>query len=158
MTEHARFAPPFAAAAAATTPAGLQSAATLRRRRLTVLALNVATYAALAGAMAAVVGAGGWTIVDLVLFACFLVATPWTVLGFWNAAIGLWLLHGREPTASPRSRPSPARAIGRSDPAAHRRPDDLAQRGPGAGVPAAADGESEHRGDRRGRSASPISS
>jgi membrane glycosyltransferase len=95
MTEHARFAPPFAAAAAATTPAGLQSAATLRRRRLTVLALNVATYAALAGAMAAVVGAGGWTIVDLVLFACFLVATPWTVLGFWNAAIGLWLLHGR---------------------------------------------------------------
>jgi membrane glycosyltransferase len=95
MTEHARFAPPFAAAAADTTPAGLQSAATLRRRRLTVLALNVATYAALAGAMAAVVGAGGWTIVDLVLFACFLVATPWTVLGFWNAAIGLWLLHGR---------------------------------------------------------------
>ena len=62
---------------------------------MTVLALNVATYAALAGAMAAVVGAGGWTIVDLVLFACFLVATPWTVLGFWNAAIGLWLLHGR---------------------------------------------------------------
>jgi membrane glycosyltransferase len=95
MTEHARFAPPFAAAAADTTPAGLQSAATLRRRRLTVLALNVATYAALAGAMAAVAGAGGWTIVDLVLFACFLVATPWTVLGFWNAAIGLWLLHGR---------------------------------------------------------------
>ncbi|HKG86367.1 MAG TPA: glucans biosynthesis glucosyltransferase MdoH [Beijerinckiaceae bacterium] len=95
MTEHARFAPPFAAAAADTTPAGLQSAATLRRRRLTVLALNVATYAALAGAMAAVVGAGGWTIVDVVLFACFLVATPWTVLGFWNAAIGLWLLHGR---------------------------------------------------------------
>ena len=95
MTEHARFAPPFAAAAADTTPAGLQSAATLRRRRLTVLALNVATYAALAGAIAAVVGAGGWTIVDLVLFACFLVATPWTVLGFWNAAIGLWLLHGR---------------------------------------------------------------
>ena len=43
MTEHARFAPPFAAAAADTTPAGLQSAATLRRRRLTVLALNVAT-------------------------------------------------------------------------------------------------------------------
>jgi len=93
MTEHARFAPPFAAATADTTPAGL--AATLRRRRLTVLALNVATYAALSGAMAAVVGAGGWTIVDLVLFACFLVATPWTVLGFWNAAIGLWLLHGR---------------------------------------------------------------
>jgi membrane glycosyltransferase len=95
MTEHARFAPPFTAVGAETTPAGLQSAATLRRRRLAVAALNVAAYAALAAGMARVLGAGGWTVVDMVLFACFLVATPWTVLGFWNAVIGLWLLHGR---------------------------------------------------------------
>ena len=95
MTEHARFAPPFAAVGTETTPAGLQSAATLRRRRLAVLALNAVTYAALAVAMAQVLGAGGWTGADMVLFACFLVATPWTVLGFWNAVVGLWLLHGR---------------------------------------------------------------
>ncbi|HEX2724441.1 MAG TPA: glucans biosynthesis glucosyltransferase MdoH, partial [Beijerinckiaceae bacterium] len=49
---------------------------------------------ALVGAMAAVVGAGGWTLVDVVLLVCFLIAAPWTVLGFWNAVIGLWLLHG----------------------------------------------------------------
>jgi len=45
--------------------------------------------------MAAVAGAGGWTLVHVLLLACFAVATPWTVLGFWNGVIGLWLLHGR---------------------------------------------------------------
>ncbi|HEX8167579.1 MAG TPA: glucans biosynthesis glucosyltransferase MdoH [Beijerinckiaceae bacterium] len=111
MTEHARFAPPFAAAGTETTPAGLQSAATLRQRRLTVAALNVVTYAALAAAMAKVLGAGGWSVVDGVLFACFLVATPWTVLGFWNAVIGLWLLHGRR---DGRDAVAPFAAAGRS--------------------------------------------
>jgi membrane glycosyltransferase len=40
-----------------------------------------------------VLGAGGWTAVDVILFLCFAAGTPWTVLGFWNALIGLWLLH-----------------------------------------------------------------
>jgi membrane glycosyltransferase len=42
---------------------------------------------------ARVLGVGGWTAVDLILFLCFAAGTPWTVLGFWNALIGLWLLH-----------------------------------------------------------------
>ena len=46
-------------------------------------------------AAAEVLGAGGWTWVDVILFACFALGTPWTVLGFWNALIGLWLLHFR---------------------------------------------------------------
>jgi membrane glycosyltransferase len=94
MTEHARFAPPFTPVGSDTTPAGLQAIETLRKRRLVVLALNLTTCLALAGVMATVLGAGGWSAVDVVLFACFLLATPWTVLGFWNAVIGLWLLHG----------------------------------------------------------------
>ena len=77
-----------------TTPTGLQTIAELRRRRFLVAALNGVTYAALAAAAASVFGAGGWSMVDLVMMACFLVATPWTVLGFWNALFGLWLLHG----------------------------------------------------------------
>lgn len=77
-----------------TTPAGLQTSATLSRRRRLVLALNLATYGALMAGAAAVLGAGGWSPVDMVLLACLAVAAPWTVLGFWNAAIGLWLLHG----------------------------------------------------------------
>ena len=94
MTEHARIIRLDAAPSASTTPTGVQSTATLRQRRRIVLALNLVTSGALAAAAAQVLGAGGWTWVDIVLFGCFLLAAPWTVLGFWNAAIGLWLLQG----------------------------------------------------------------
>lgn len=76
------------------TPAGLQSVAVLKARRLLVLALNLTTLAALLYGLAQVLGAGGWSVVDLVIFIAFLFGAPWTVLGFWNAVIGLWLLHG----------------------------------------------------------------
>jgi membrane glycosyltransferase len=76
------------------TPAGLQSNGELSRRRRLVLVLNVATYIALLSLAATVLGAGGWTVVSWIMFVCFAVGTPWTVLGFWNAVIGLWLLHG----------------------------------------------------------------
>ena len=96
MSDLARLTPPFEPAVpAARASAERQAADILRRRRLIVLSVNLVTYLALAAAMAAVVGAGGWTAIDTVLFICFLIAAPWTVLGFWNAAIGLWLLHGR---------------------------------------------------------------
>ena len=29
----------------------------------------------------------------MIMFVCFAVGLPWTVLGFWNSVIGLWLLH-----------------------------------------------------------------
>lgn len=77
------------------TPAGLQDVAVLRRRRVLVFVLNLATLAFLLAGLAHVLGAGGWTAVDVVIFVAFLFGAPWTVLGFWNAAIGLWLLHGR---------------------------------------------------------------
>jgi membrane glycosyltransferase len=78
----------------ATTPAGLQSARLLARRRLFVAGLNGATYLGLGAVMVDVLGAGGWTVIDALMLLCFLVAAPWSVLGFWNAVIGLWLLHG----------------------------------------------------------------
>lgn len=78
------------------TPAGLQDAMVLRRRRLLVLLLNLATLILLLAGLAQVLGAGGWTVADVAIFVAFLVGAPWTVLGFWNAAIGLWLLHGRK--------------------------------------------------------------
>src|SRR6476469_8819075 len=78
-----------------TTPAGLQSIDELTRRRRIVFALNVATYVAMLLVAAHILGAGGWTLVDVILFICFAAGTPWTVLGFWNALIGLWLLHVR---------------------------------------------------------------
>jgi membrane glycosyltransferase len=78
------------------TPAGLQPAAALRRRRLLVAALNLVTLAALLAGLAHVLSAGGWSLADIAIFIAFLFGAPWTVLGFWNAAIGLWLLHGVE--------------------------------------------------------------
>jgi membrane glycosyltransferase len=77
------------------TPAGLQAETMLRRRRFLVLALNLVTLALLLAGLALVLGAGGWSVADVVIFVAFLFGAPWTVLGFWNAAIGLWLLHGK---------------------------------------------------------------
>jgi membrane glycosyltransferase len=94
-----------------TTPAGLQSIAQLRWRRSVVAALNAVTYAALLCGVANVLGAGGWTIVDAVLMVAFAIGSPWTVLGFWNAVIGLWLLHG---VKDPMARVAPFAAAGRS--------------------------------------------
>jgi membrane glycosyltransferase len=84
-----------------TTPTGLQSIDALTRRRRIVLGLNVLTYALLLWWAGAILGAGGWTWVDVGLFACFALGTPWAVLGFWNALIGLWLLHFRGKDARP---------------------------------------------------------
>lgn len=78
------------------TPAGLQSQADLAMRRRLVLALNLATLAALLYGLAQILGAGGWTVADMAIFVAFLFGAPWTVLGFWNAVIGFWLLHGVE--------------------------------------------------------------
>lgn len=85
---------PGALASDALTPAGLQARSTLRARRRLVLGLNLATLAALMLALAQVLGTGGWTAADIVIFVAFLFGAPWTVLGFWNAVLGLWLLHG----------------------------------------------------------------
>ena len=84
-----------------TTPTGLQSIDALTRRRRIVLGLNVVTYAALLWWAGAILSAGGWTFLDGVLFACIALGTPWAVLGFWNALIGLWLLHFRGKDARP---------------------------------------------------------
>jgi membrane glycosyltransferase len=76
-----------------TTPAGLQANAELQRRRLIVILLNVATYLGLMAAAAQVLSVGSWTVLALILLLSFAAGTPWTILGFWNALIGLWLLH-----------------------------------------------------------------
>ncbi len=98
------------------TPAGLDSLAVLRRRRLLVFALNLSTYLAMLALASAVLGAGGWSAVDLGILLCLVVGLPWTVLGFWNALIGFWLLHGVRdglsrvaPFAAAGDRPEPLR-------------------------------------------------
>lgn len=96
MTDSATNIPvtPLEAPAAEMTPAGLQSARSLTARRLFVVALNVVSMGLLAWGLVTIFGAGGWTPADITIFVCFLIGAPWTVMGFWNAVIGLSLLHG----------------------------------------------------------------
>ncbi|MFN3869591.1 MAG: glucans biosynthesis glucosyltransferase MdoH [Hyphomicrobiaceae bacterium] len=99
-TESPRLAATAAHRQSLTSPTGLQANATLIWRRRFVIAINVATYLLLAALAWQVAAAGGWTIVDGLMYVAFLLGTPWTVLGFWNAVIGLWQLHvARDPIA-----------------------------------------------------------
>lgn len=84
---------PIGADGPALTPAGLQRARALTARRVFVGALNIGSMGLLALALIRIFGAGGWSAADIVIFGCFLIGAPWTVMGFWNAVIGLWLLH-----------------------------------------------------------------
>ncbi len=92
-----------------TTPTGTQSIAELAGRRWFMLVANVATWLALMYGAALVLGAGGWTTVDVILLIAFAFGSPWTVVGFWNSAVGLWLLHG---VADPIAKVAPFAAAG----------------------------------------------
>jgi len=69
----------------------------LVRRRALVLALNLATFAALFAAMVAILSHGGLLVGEWIMLAAFSVTLPWLTIGFWNAVLGLWLgrRHGR---------------------------------------------------------------
>jgi membrane glycosyltransferase len=79
------------------TPAGLQRLRTLFYRRIFVAAANGITLFLLAFAFARALGLGGatWPVLETLVWLCLVFSLPWTVIGFWNAVIGLWLLHGR---------------------------------------------------------------
>jgi membrane glycosyltransferase len=75
--------------------------ADLTGRRVLFAALVVATIAAVMGLAAAALAADGLGALDIVLLALFLVTLPWTVIGFWNAAIGFVILRfARNPVAA----------------------------------------------------------
>lgn len=77
-----------------TTPAGLDARATLTLRRYVVLVLNIATWLLVVGCTGVFLSHGGWTITAAVMVVCVALGVPWPILGFWNAVIGLWQLHG----------------------------------------------------------------
>ena len=74
------------------TPAGLQGAGELTRRRRIAFLSSGAVYAGLLIWLAQILGTGGWSVIDALIFLCFAVAAPWSVLGVWNALLGLFLL------------------------------------------------------------------
>jgi membrane glycosyltransferase len=95
---------------AALTPAGLQPADMIFKRRLLVASLNLVTIGVLAYFMGRVLGDDGWTALDVGIFVSFVVGTPWTVVGFWNAVLGFYLLHF---ASSPMAKVSPFLKAGR---------------------------------------------
>ena len=64
----------------------------LAGRRLLVAGLNVASWTCLALVMARLVGAGGWSWLQILIMVLFLAGLPWTLMGFWNAVIGFVIL------------------------------------------------------------------
>lgn len=66
----------------------------VRWRRRLVAFLNLSTTGTLGVLVYRILSPGGIDAAEMVMLIGFLLATPWTVLGFWNAVIGLLLLHG----------------------------------------------------------------
>ncbi|HSF96603.1 MAG TPA: glucans biosynthesis glucosyltransferase MdoH [Thermohalobaculum sp.] len=73
----------------------MQDRRSLTARRAGFAALNLGTLALLTWGVARVFGQGGWSATDIVILICFFFGAPWTVMGLWNALVGVWLLHGR---------------------------------------------------------------
>ncbi len=90
---------PGACPAGPRTPAGRSAALTGRRSLFAGLVL--ATILLLMGLATDALSAGGLDALDVVLLALFLVTLPWTVIGFWNAAIGFVIMRfARDPAAA----------------------------------------------------------
>jgi membrane glycosyltransferase len=75
-------------------------ASPLTGRRFVFAGLVLATTLLLMGLATHALAADGLDALDVVLLALFLVTLPWTVIGFWNAAIGFVIMRfARNPAA-----------------------------------------------------------
>jgi len=61
-------------------------------RRVVFAALLAASFVGLGALMTVTLSPGGYSLLDLFILACFLVTLPWTIIGFWNAVIGLLIM------------------------------------------------------------------
>ncbi len=61
-------------------------------RRAVVLALNLASWLGLGVLMARIIGSAGWSWAGVTIMVLYLIALPWTLLAFWNAAIGFLII------------------------------------------------------------------
>ena len=112
----------------ALTPAGLQSRRRLTMRRYMMLALNVVTLGAIMLGIVEVFGGDGLDLIEIGILVCIGLSAPWTVLGFWNALVGLVIatrrstpesvsLFGEDEVGTPlKSRSAVVMAIRNEDP------------------------------------------
>jgi membrane glycosyltransferase len=64
----------------------------LAARRWLFLGLNLVSMAGLAWLMTHVLAARGWSAASGLFLVLFLVGLPWTLIGFWNSAVGFLIL------------------------------------------------------------------
>lgn len=70
----------------------------IRIRRIGFAAATTMTFSAMLGLMAYTLSPGGLDAIDWLMLLAFAVTLPWSVIGFWNALIGLMLmLFSRKP-------------------------------------------------------------
>ena len=67
-------------------------------RRIIFLTLFLVSFAALTVLMAVTLSPNGYGVLDFLVLGCFIVTLPWTIIGFWNAVIGLAVMRlSRDP-------------------------------------------------------------
>ncbi|PVB60726.1 glucans biosynthesis glucosyltransferase MdoH [Labrenzia sp. 011] len=67
-------------------------------RRVIFSTLVIVSFIGLTALMAVTLSPGGYSALDLVILLCFTVTLPWTIIGFWNAVIGLLVMRlARDP-------------------------------------------------------------
>lgn len=83
-------------------PADGLSNRAMTARRFTFLFLFIASFVVLGTLMTLTLSPNGYGVFDFLVLGCFIVTLPWTIIGFWNAVIGLLLM---------RLSPNPAKAV-----------------------------------------------
>jgi membrane glycosyltransferase len=94
----------------------------LTGRRIFFALVVLGSMIGLVWLLAFALSAGGFGVVDFVLVVLFAVTLPWSVIGFWNATFGLFIMRSADPVgavtpvsarvrhasaATSRSRPGP---------------------------------------------------
>ncbi len=72
----------------------------LTRRRVVFMAVVLASMAGLIWLLSFALSAGGFGAVDFILVVLFAVTLPWSVIGFWNATFGLFIMRSDNPVAA----------------------------------------------------------
>src|SRR3954453_4220137 len=75
-------------------------AAPLTRRRAFFTVIVLASMIGLIWLLSYALTAGGFTALDFVLVVLFAITLPWSVIGFWNATIGLFIMRSADPVAA----------------------------------------------------------
>ena len=71
----------------------------LTSRRIFFAAVVLASMVGLVWLLSFALSAGGFGVTDFILVVLFAVTLPWSVIGFWNATIGLFIMRAANPAA-----------------------------------------------------------